>query len=77
MLGLAEAKGVRVLSSPHRVPSYGVTPVQLKPGETACLGWGGGANKWEGAGKLEGVPTPCTSLYTLRRLPPPPTAVVE
>lgn len=66
--GLAEAEGVRALSSPYRVASYDVMPVQLKPGEPACLGWGEDASKWREAGRLEGIPSPYTSLHTPRRL---------
>lgn len=56
MPGLAEAEGVRALSSPHRVASYDVTPVRLKPGEPACLGWGEDASQWRGQGGWRASP---------------------
>lgn len=68
MRGLAEAEGVRVAGSPYRVPSYHVTPGQLNPGEPACLGCGDDASKREGGGEAGGIPLPCTSLSTTRRL---------
>lgn len=56
-----------MLSSPHRVASYDVTPVWLKPGAPACLGWGEDASSGGGR-EAGGPPLSMYSLYTLRRL---------
>lgn len=61
-----EAEGVA--SSPYGATPYEVTPARHKPEEPACLGWEQEANMWKGAGRLDGIPLPCTSLYTPRSL---------